>query len=164
MINFMCKSIKRWAYALVASAFAMVMCFSFSACSSDNDVDNGVSPVLYSDFEGRIGVNYPLGISGKFVCFSIPKSQAGKIVDLTKGGDWVAGGSVVGGLYRYDDHFFQKGSYVYLLKTGANEIELRYKYVWREGSTNHTVEGSYKNVKMTTHQDALDWAHKQGLY
>ena len=32
------------------------------------------------------------------------RAMAGKIVDLTKGGDWVAGGSVVGGLYRYDDH------------------------------------------------------------
>ena len=86
------KSIQKWTYALVASVFALVMCFSLSACGSDddNDVNNGISPVLYSDFGGEIGVNYPLGISGKFVGFSIPKSQAGKIVDLTKGGDWVA--------------------------------------------------------------------------
>mgnify|MGYP001749328334 FL=1 len=160
------KSIQKWTYALVASVFALVMCFSLSACGSDddNEVNNGVSPVLYSDFGGRIGVNYPLGISGKMVAFFIPKSQAGQIVDLTKGGDWVAGGSAVGGLYRYDDHLFQKGSYVYLLKTGANEIELRYKYIWKEGTATRTIEGNYKNVKMTTHQGAIDWAHRQGLY
>ena len=165
-INDMRKSIQKWTYVLVTSVFALVMCFSLSACGSDddNDVNNGISPVLYSDFGGEIGVNYPLGISGKFVGFSIPKSQAGKIVDLTKGGDWVAGGSVVGGLYRYDDHFFQKGSYVYLLRTGANEIELRYKYIWKEGTATRTIEGNYKNVKMTTHQDAIDWAHRQGLH
>ena len=160
------KSIQKWTYVLVTSVFALVMCFSLSACGSDddNDVNNGISPVLYSDFGGRIGVNYPLDISGKMVSFFIPKSQAGQIVDLTKGGDWVAGGSTVGGLYSYDDHLFQKGSYVYLLKTGANEIELRYKYIWKEGTATRTVEGNYKNVKMTTHQDAIDWAHRQGLY
>ena len=160
------KSIQKWTYVLVTSVFALVMCFSLSACGSDddNDVNNGISPVLYSDFGGRIGVNYPLDISGKMVSFFIPKSQAGQIVDLTKGGDWVAGGSAVGGLYSYDDHLFQKGSYVYLLKTGANEIELRYKYIWKEGTATRTIEGNYKNVKMTTHQGAIDWAHGQGLY
>ena len=165
-IDHMRKSIQKWTCGLVASVFALVMCFSLSACGSDddNDVNNGVSPVLYSDFGGRIGVNYPLGISGKMVAFFIPKSQAGQIVDLTKTGDWVAGGSAVGGLYSYDDHLFQKGSYVYLLKTGANEIELRYKYIWKEGTATRTIEGNYKNVKMTTHQGAIDWAHRQGLY
>ncbi|MBW4896974.1 hypothetical protein [Prevotella melaninogenica] len=160
------KSIQKWTYVLVASVFALVMCFSLSACGSDdeNDVNNGVSPVLYSDFEGEIGVNYPLGISGKFVGFSIPKSQAGKIVDLTKGGDWVAyeiWTRLVGSEMCIRD---RKGSYVYLLRTGANEIELRYKYIWKEGTATRTIEGNYKNVKMTTHQDAIDWAHRQGLY
>ncbi len=80
------KSIQKWTYVLVTSVFALVMCFSLSACGSDddNDVNNGISPVLYSDFGGRIGVNYPLDISGKMVSFFIPKSQAGQIVDLTK--------------------------------------------------------------------------------
>ena len=165
-IDHMRKSIQKWTCGLVASVFALVMCFSLIACGSDddNDINNGISPVLYSDFGGRIGVNYPLDISGKMVSFFIPKSQAGQIVDLTKTGDWVAGGSAVGGLYSYDDHLFQKGSYVYLLKTGANEIELRYKYIWKEGTATRTIEGNYKNVKMTTHQGAIDWAHRQGLY
>ena len=49
------KSIQKWTYVLVTSVFALVMCFSLSACGSDddNDVNNGISPVLYSDFGGE---------------------------------------------------------------------------------------------------------------
>lgn len=158
----MTKKFQQWAYALAAGMIALTMCFSISACSSDNDDNNGgdgISPVLFSDFNGTIGVNYPLGFTGQFVGFSIPKSMAGKEVDLTKPGEWTAGGSVVKGLYNYDEHFFKKGSYVYLRQTGEHEIELRFKFIWKDG----TKEGSYKG-RMTTQKDALDWAHKQGLY
>ena len=75
----MTKKFQQWAYALAAGVIALTMCFSISACSSDNDDNNGgdgISPVLFSDFNGTIGVNYPLGFTGQFVGFSIPKSMA----------------------------------------------------------------------------------------
>ena len=37
------KSIQKWAYALVTCAFALALCVSFSACSSDDD-SKGLSP------------------------------------------------------------------------------------------------------------------------
>ena len=155
----MSKNLQKWAYALLASVFTLTMCFSFASCSSDDDDDNQISPVLYSEFNGEASINYPLNLTGEFVGFSIPLSQLGKQVDLTQSGDWTVSGSIVNGLYTYDDHFFQKGSYVYLRQTGEHEIELRFKFIWKDG----TKEGSYKG-RMTTQKDALDWAHKQGLY
>ncbi len=102
----MSKNLQKWAYALLVSVFTLTMCFSFASCSSDDDDDNKISPVLYSEFNGEASINYPLGLTGEFVGISIPLSQLGKKVDLTQSGDWTVGGSIVNGLYTYDDHFF----------------------------------------------------------
>lgn len=102
----MSKDLKKWGYALLASVFTLAMCFSFASCSSDDDDDNKISPVLYSEFNGEASINCPLSLTGEFVGISIPLSQLGKQVDLTQSGDWTVGGSVVKGLYTYDDHFF----------------------------------------------------------
>ena len=155
----MSKDLKKWGYALLASVFTLAMCFSFVSCSSDDDDDNKISPVLYSEFNGEATINCPLNLTGEFVGFSIPLNQLGKKVDLNQSGEWEAGGSIVNGIYTYSEHFFQEGSYVYLRQTGEHEIELRFKFIWKDG----TKEGSYKG-RMTTQKDALDWAHKQGLY
>ena len=47
------KSIQKWAYALVTCAFALALCVSFGACSSDDDSKgtDGIVPVLFSEFE-----------------------------------------------------------------------------------------------------------------
>ena len=49
------KSIQKWAYALVTCAFALALCVSFSACSSDDDSKgtDGIVPVLFSEFDGH---------------------------------------------------------------------------------------------------------------
>ena len=136
----MSKDLKKWAYALLASVFTLAMCFSFVSCSSDDDDDNKISPVLYSEFNGEAAINCPLSLTGEFVGISIPLSQLGKQVDLTQSGDWTVGGSVVKGLYTYDDHFFQQGSYVYLRRIDEHHVEMRFKFVWKNGST----RGEYK--------------------
>ena len=130
----MSKNLQKWAYALLASVFTLTMCFSFASCSSDDDDDNKISPVLYSEFNGEASINCPLNLTGEFVGISIPLSQLGKQVDLTQSGDWTVGGSVVKGLYTYDDHFFQKGSFVYLRRIDEHHVEMRFKFVWKNGS------------------------------
>lgn len=96
------------------------------------------------------------------VFVNISETLAGQQIDLTKPGDWAAGGSFVGGgPYEYDEHFFQNGSYVYLRKTGDHEIEFRFKYVWKDKSGIKTKEGSYKG-KVTIQKDIIDKLHLQG--
>lgn len=151
----MSKDLKKWAYALLASVFTLAMCFSFVSCSSDDDDDNKISPVLYSEFNGEASINCPLSLTGEFVGISIPLSQLGKQVDLTQSGDWTVGGSVVKGLYTYDDHFFQQGSYVYLRRIDEHHVEMRFNFVWKNGSKS----GGYKG-KVTTRKDALDLARR----
>ena len=153
----MSKNLQKWAYALLASVFTLTMCFGFVSCSSDDDVDNKLSPVLYSESNGEASVNCPLSLTGEFVGISIPLSQLGMQVDLTQPGDWTVGGSIVKGLYTYDDHFFQKGSFVYLRRIDENNIEMRFKFVWKDG----TRSGEYKG-KMTTREDVLDLANRNG--
>ena len=84
----MSKNLQKWAYALLASVFTLTMCFGFVSCSSDDDVDNKISPVLYNESNGEASVNCPLSLTGEFVGISIPLSQLGKQVDLTQPGDW----------------------------------------------------------------------------
>lgn len=48
----MSKNLQKWAYALLASVFTLTMCFGFVSCSSDDDVDNKLSPVLYNESNG----------------------------------------------------------------------------------------------------------------
>ena len=151
----MSKNLQKWAYALLASVFTLTMCFSFASCSSDDDDDNQISPVLYCEFNGEASINYPLNLTGEFVGFSIPLNQLGKKVDLTQSGDWTVGGSIVNRLYTYDDHFFQKGSFVYLRRIDEHNIEMRFKFVWKGG----TRSGEYKG-KVTTRKDALDLARR----
>lgn len=153
----MSKNLQKWAYALLASVLTLTMCFGFVSCSSDDDVDNKISPVLYSESNGEASVNCPLSLTGEFVGISIPLSQLGKQVDLTQPGDWTVGGSIVKGLYTYDDHFFQKGSFVYLRRIDEHNIEMRFKFVWKDG----TRSGEYKG-KMTTREDVLDLANRNG--
>lgn len=93
------KSIQKWAYALVTCAFALALCVSFSACSSDDDNNgtDGIVPVLFSEFDGHYSVLYPLGLTNESVFVNISETLAGQQIDLTKPGDWSAGGSFVGG-------------------------------------------------------------------
>lgn len=93
------KSIQKWAYALVTCAFALALCVSFSACSSDDDSKgtDGIVPVLFSEFDGHYSVLYPLGLTNESVFVNISETLAGQQIDLTKPGDWSAGGSFVGG-------------------------------------------------------------------
>ena len=103
-----------------------------------------------------------MGLTNESVFVNISETLAGQQIDLTKPGDWAAGGSFVGGEpYEYDEHFFQNGSYVYLRKTGDHEIEFRFKYVWKDKSGIKTKEGSYKG-KVTIQKDIIDKLHLQG--
>ena len=151
----MSKNLQKWAYALLASVFTLTMCFSFASCSSDDDDDNKISPVLYSEFNGEATINCPLNLTGEFVGFSIPLNQLGKKVDLNQSGEWEAGGSIVNGIYTYSEHFFQEGSYVYLRRIDEHHVEMRFNFVWKNGSKS----GEYKG-KVTTRKDALDWARR----
>ena len=84
------KSIQKWAYALVTCAFALALCVSFSACSSDDDNNgtDGIVPVLFSEFDGHYSVLYPLGLTNESVFVNISETLAGQQIDLTKPGDW----------------------------------------------------------------------------
>lgn len=80
------KSIQKWAYALVTCAFALALCVSFSACSSDDDNNgtDGIVPVLFSEFDGHYSVLYPLGLTNESVFVNISETLAGQQIDLTK--------------------------------------------------------------------------------
>lgn len=132
------KSIQKWAYALVTCAFALALCVSFSACSSDDDNNgtDGIVPVLFSEFDGHYSVLYPLGLTNESVFVNISETLAGQQIDLTKPGDWSAGGSFVGGdlmnMMSISSKMVAMSTFVKLVTTRLNSVLSMYGKINRE--------------------------------